>query len=225
MAASSQVNTLTVEASRDARTTFVNVTIARTPGLVVRRARSDDAPYVAWLAALTFPLACPPGTTVETIAAHIATKLGPAQFRSWATSAEHALVVAERANRTTDDPAIVGYALVVLGRPDGEAEAAAVRDATGAPGPYLELSKIYVHPDARGTGVADELMVRSIEAAAALGSQHAEGLPLWLGTNALNTRAQGFYRRHGFGVVGHRTYDVGGVEHDDVVMLHTASWP
>lgn len=175
---------------------------------------------------MTFPLACPAGTTVETMAAHIATKLNPARFREWATSSEHALVVVEQVaelDAATADPAIVGYALVVRGQPDGAAEAAAVRTATGMPGPYLELSKIYVHPGARGTGVADALMLGSIEACTALARGHPHGLPLWLGTNELNTRAQGFYRRHGFVVVGRRTYDVGGVEHDDVVMLHTAA--
>lgn len=202
--------------------TFEDVTTAAPRELVVRRARPGDAPYVAWLAALTFPLACPPGTAVETMAAHIAAKLTPEQFLRWATSSDHALMVAEHTT-ATDEPAIVGYALVALGQPDGSAEAGAVRDATGSSGPYLELSKIYVHPQVRGTGVADALMAGSVEAAAELAARSGGDVPLWLGTNRGNTRAQSFYRRHGFVVVGHRTYDVGGVEHDDVVMLHTAT--
>jgi ribosomal protein S18 acetylase RimI-like enzyme len=159
------------------------------------------------------------------MAAHIAAKLGPSQFRAWASDGEHALIVAERelGNGSATDPAIVGYALVALGQPDGHAEAAAVHAATGMPGPYLELSKIYVLPGERGSGVADLLMTGAIDAATRLAADtgHPPGLPLWLGTNRHNTRAQGFYRRHGFDVVGERTYDVGGVEHDDMVMLHT----
>lgn len=179
---------------------------------VVRRATPDDAGETAWLAALTFPLACPPGTSPESMAAHIARRLTPAQFRAWASSPQHALLVAD------GGAGLLGYALVALGVPDGEAEAAVLREATGRPGPYTELSKIYVHPDALGTGVAAGLMTASIKAAAELGP----GLPLWLGTNGVNQRAQAFYRKHGFEIAGKRTYVVGGVEHDDVVMVHAA---
>ncbi len=189
--------------------------------VVVRPARADEAAEIAWLAALTFPLACPPGTPVTTMAAHVARKLTPEHFRAWVLSPDHALVVAVREPASTARQ-VVGYSLVALGEPEGEQEAATLRSAVG-PGPYAELSKIYVHPDELGTGVSDALMDGAIASAAALATQagHDVPLPLWLGTNSQNGRAQAFYRRHGFAVVGRRTYDVGGVEHDDVVMLHT----
>jgi len=191
--------------------------------VVVRPARPDEAAAVAWLAALTFPLACPPGTPVPTMADHVAAHLHPRAFHRWAGSPRHALLVATAGGaRLADDAAPLGYALVVLGEPDGAAEADVLRDAVG-PGPYAELSKIYAHPSALGTGVAARLMTASVAAAAELGAaQGAGGVPLWLGTNAQNARAQAFYRKHGFDVVGRRTYDVGGVQHHDVVMLRTA---
>jgi tRNA (guanine37-N1)-methyltransferase len=158
------------------------------------------------------------------VAAHVADKLTPAHFGRWARSAEHALVVAVRepARPSRPAPLVVGYALVVLGEPEGEAEAAALRGAVGT-GPYTELSKIYVHPHVQGTGVSDSLMEGAVSAATdvARGAGYDAGLPLWLGTNGQNLRAQAFYSRHGFKVVGRRTYEVGGVEHDDVVMLRT----
>ncbi|WP_240930580.1 N-acetyltransferase [Isoptericola sp. BMS4] len=192
---------------------------AHTPA--VRAARPEEAAELAWLAALTFPLACPAGTPVATMAAHIADRLSPVRFRTWARSPEHALLVAAG---TGDVPEPVGYALVSFGLPDGAAERDALLAATGDEGPYAELSKIYVHPGAQGSGVAGALMDASVAAAAALAVDHGHpGAPLWLGTNGENARAQAFYRKHGFDVVGRRTYEVGGVQHDDVVMLRAAS--
>lgn len=194
--------------------------------VVVRPALPEEAAEVAWLAALTFPLACPPGTPVPTMAAHVADELTPSHFRAWAQSAEHALLVAvpdvAESSGPPPPPSLVGYVLVVLGEPEGEPEAAALRAAVGS-GPYTELSKIYVHPGMHGTGISDALMEAATSAATdvARGAGYETGLPLWLGTNAQNLRAQAFYRRHGFEVVGRRTYVVGGAEHEDVVMLHT----
>lgn len=182
----------------------------------VRRATTEDAPALAGLAALTFPLACPPGTSLEAIAEHVATQLSSERFRAWAASAAHALLLVEPVpDDVTDDvpdahgAGILGYALLVRGVPEDPDVAAAV-----GPGEAVELSKIYVHPAAQGTGVAGVLMTAAAEAAARLGP----GLPVWLGTNGLNARAQAFYRKHRFDVVGGRTYVVGGETHTDVVM-------
>ncbi|MFV2145036.1 GNAT family N-acetyltransferase [Isoptericola sp. G70] len=184
--------------------------------VVVRRARAREAAEIAWLAALTFPLACPPGTPVPTMAAHVAQHLTPGHFARWSTSPEHVLLVAESPTGAGDTGGPVGYALLVRGEPSGTKELAVLRAAVG-PGPYVELSKIYVHPDHLGTGTAGRILSEATDEARRL----APGSPLWLGTNGENARAQAFYRRHGFDVVGRRTYDVGGVQHDDVVMLQS----
>ncbi|MDO8142945.1 GNAT family N-acetyltransferase [Isoptericola sp. 178] len=179
------------------------------PPVVVRPGREEEAAEVAWLGALTFPLACPPGTSAVTMAHHIAHRLTPETFRSWIRADDCSLLVA-------DAGGLVGYALLLRGEPEGVAEREALRTTVGA-GPYVELSKIYVHPDRLGDGTAGTLMTGAVEGAGVL----APHRPLWLGTNGDNARAQAFYRKHGFAVIGARTYDVGGVQHDDVVMLHT----
>ncbi|WP_255372157.1 GNAT family N-acetyltransferase [Cellulosimicrobium sp. CUA-896] len=176
----------------------------------VRAATSDDAEALAGLAALTFPLACPPGASADAIAAHVATQLSPDRFRAWAASAAHALLVVEEPGPPARP---LGYALLVVGVPDD----ADVADAVGRD-EVVELSKIYVHPDAQGTGVAGALLGAALDAATVL----APGRTLWLGTNGLNARAQAFYRKHGFVLVGERTYVVGGERHSDVVMVHSA---
>ncbi|WP_338403971.1 N-acetyltransferase [Cellulosimicrobium arenosum] len=175
----------------------------------VRRATPDDAAPVAALAALTFPLACPPGASPEAMAAHVAAQLSPDRFRTWATSVEHVLLLVETGAGET--VRVLGYSLLARGVPD-DADVARVVGTDEV----VELSKIYVHPDAQGTGVAGALMVASLDAARSLGP----GLTLWLGTNGENERAQAFYRKHGFATAGGRTYVVGGEEHSDVVMVH-----
>ncbi len=176
----------------------------------VRAATSDDAAALAGLAALTFPLACPPGASADAIAEHVATQLSPDRFRAWAASAAHALLVVEAPGPPAHP---LGYALLALGVPDD----ADVADAVGHR-ETVELSKIYVHPDAQGTGVAGALMGAALDAATVL----APGRTVWLGTNGLNARAQAFYRKHGFVLVGERVYVVGGERHSDVVMVHRA---
>ena len=193
-----------------------------TGGVLVRPATTDESAHVAWLAALTFPLACPPGTPVATMAAHVAAHLTPADFAAWTVSDRHALLVASADGGDGDDapetpPALLGYALVAFGEPEGAEEREVLRAVAG-PGPYAELSKIYAHPHAWGTGVATRLMTAAVDAAGRFAGP-AGVPPLWLGTNGQNGRAQAFYRKHGFELAGTRTYDVGGVRHDDVVML------
>ncbi|MFF2454501.1 GNAT family N-acetyltransferase [Isoptericola sp. NPDC058082] len=193
--------------------------------VVVRPARADESAHVAWLAALTFPLACPPGTPVATMAAHVAAHLSPGAVGAWVASDRHALLVAvdDRPGAPDDGSTTpLGYALVSFGEPDGDEEREVLRAVVGA-GPYAELSKIYVHPDALGGGVAAQLLEAAAAAATGLGTVAGVDAPLWLGTNAQNARAQAFYRKHGFVVAGTRTYDVGGVRHDDVVMVRRAA--
>jgi ribosomal protein S18 acetylase RimI-like enzyme len=44
---------------------------------------------------------------------------------------------------------------------------------------------------------------------------------VWLGVNQSNYRAQTFYRKHGFAVVGTRTFPVGTVLENDFVMVRS----
>lgn len=178
---------------------------ATTPTVAVRPARSDEADAVAVLAAVTFPLACPPSSTPEDHAAFIAGNLTPAHFAAHLADPDRDVLVAD------DDGTLVGYTLLVAGEPYA-AEVAAVVPLR----PTVELSKCYVLPGRHGGGVAGALMTASLDAARARG---AAGV--WLGVNGENTRAQAFYRRSGFTEVGTRTFQVGTERHHDLV-LHRA---
>ncbi|HYJ26496.1 MAG TPA: hypothetical protein VEW73_02205 [Nocardioides sp.] len=77
--------------------------------VTIRRAVEADAQTLSRLAALTFPLACTPQTTAETLAAHIAEHLDEASFGRHLADPDRILLVAE-----DEDGEAVGYTMLVL---------------------------------------------------------------------------------------------------------------
>ena len=172
----------------------------------IETAGPDDARAVAHVAAATFPLACPPGTRLEDIAAHVTRHLSPDAFRrNLADPARTVLLAIGDAPDGSRD--VLGYAMIVTGEPDDPGIAAALTVR-----PTVLLDKFYLLPSAQGTGTADLLLAEAIRTAVATG---ASGL--WLGVNRQNQRAARFYARHGLRVVGARRFTVGSVEHEDDV--------
>ncbi|MDR0481610.1 MAG: GNAT family N-acetyltransferase [Cellulomonadaceae bacterium] len=188
-----------------------------------RPATQEESTEISWLAALTFPLACPASTDRMAAVEHVATHLTPGHFARFANDPEFALLVVESADGELTVPGtrLLGYSLVHYGSFIHDDEARALADATHVEGPYVEVSKIYAHPHAVGTGAAAVLMDATINAAHQLSLTQGdeEPRPVWIGTNIENVRAQSFYRRHGFTVIGRRVFDVGGEAHKDIMML------
>ncbi|WP_029289817.1 N-acetyltransferase [Cellulomonas sp. HZM] len=172
--------------------------------IVVRPARPDEAAAVARLAAVTFPLACPPGSTIADQQAFIASTLSPARFAEYLADPARVVLVAHAGDE--HDP--VGYTMLVEGDPTDPEVAGALRVR-----PTIELSKCYVHPDHHGAGAANALMEASVDEGRARGAA-----AMWLGVNQLNERAQRFYRRHGFERVGVKHFQVGDRLEDDFVL-------
>ena len=98
--------------------------------------------------------------------------------------------------------------MLVDAQPSDPDVAAAVRRR-----PTVELSKIYVLPEAHGSGGARALMEAGLDWARTRGA-----LGVWLGVNQQNERAQRFYAKSGFTVVGTKRFLVGGRHEDDFVM-------
>jgi ribosomal protein S18 acetylase RimI-like enzyme len=169
--------------------------------VILRRATAADVPRLAELAALTFPLACPPHVTEQAQAAFIAAHLSAPRLEEYLADPARDLLVA------VDGGALVGYALLVAEEPADADVAAAIRIR-----PTVELSKCYVHPAHHGAGVAAALMAASLEAAAA-----REAAGVWLGVNQQNGRAQRFYGKSGFERVGVKRFLVGENYEDDFV--------
>lgn len=173
----------------------------------IRKATADDAGPLADLAAITFPLACPPESRPEDIAAHLANTLSEANFRGYLADPDVTVLVIDQAGE------LRGYSLL-LDRRTQDPEVAATLGGT----PGTELSKCYVHPDHHGLGAAAELMQASIAAAAGAGAAS-----LWLGVNSQNARAIRFYEKSGFRKVGTKSFRLGTtVEHDFVMSRPVA---
>ncbi|MDQ1531037.1 MAG: diamine N-acetyltransferase [Microbacteriaceae bacterium] len=174
--------------------------------MTIRIATPADAIALAEVGAVTFPLACPPGTPREAIDDVIAAALSEAAFARYLADPERLLLV--------DDPAdggpLAGYTMLVLAEPGDPDVLRAVRIR-----PTCELSKCYVRPGHQGSGTASVLMEHSVAAARDRG---AAGM--WLGTNQANARAIRFYEKHGFVPVGERRFRLGDrLEHDFVLEL------
>jgi ribosomal protein S18 acetylase RimI-like enzyme len=166
-----------------------------TLSVTVRRATETDAEGLSRLAAVTFPLACTPQTSAEFIATHVATRLDPASFRRQLSQPDHVVLLAE--TDPGEDP--VGYTMLIGGEPDDPD----VQDSI-THRPTVALERFYVHPDHHGSGVATRLMEATLRAARVAGASGA-----WLGVSEDNGRANAFYARHGFEVVGSRRFHIG----------------
>lgn len=174
---------------------------------VIRRATADDAGRLAQLAAVTFPLACPPSSTAEDIAAHLAATLSEENFRAYLADPEITILVIDAEGE------LRGYSLLAA-RPARDPDVAAALSIL----PSTELSKCYVHPDHHGLGAAAELMHASIAEAAAAGARG-----LWLGVNDQNVRAIRFYEKSGFRKVGTKSFRLGNAVEHDFVMERPAA--
>ena len=162
----------------------------------------SHADELAALAAETFPLACPPTVTRHDVRDFIGQHLTSERFTEYLADPDRTLLLAR------DGGAAVAYAMLVHAPP---ADPAIARLVTAMPS--SEISKFYAAPAAHGTGSAGLLMDRVL---AVCGDRGDAGT--WLGVNQQNVRAQKFYRKHGFGVAGTKTFIVGGDVHDDYVM-------
>jgi ribosomal protein S18 acetylase RimI-like enzyme len=168
----------------------------------IRKATADDAGALAALAAVTFPLACPPSAPPDDIAAHLANTLSDRHFRAYLADPDVTVLVIDA------DSGLRGYSLLV-NRPATDPDVVSALEIL----PSVELSKCYVHPEHHGLGAAAELMHASLAAAAEAG-----GRGVWLGVNSQNARAIRFYEKSGFRKVGSKSFRLGStVEHDFVL--------
>jgi ribosomal protein S18 acetylase RimI-like enzyme len=164
----------------------------------IRIASEEDAAALSQVASATFPLACPPGTDEGDIASFVATDLTVERF------AHHLADPARTVLLATGDGGPTGYSMLVLGEPDDDVQSCLTAR------PSVELNKFYVVPEAHGNGLAARLMDASVEVARAHG---ASGV--WLGVSSGNPRANRFYEKHGFHVVGTKSFAMGEHTFDD----------
>jgi len=165
-----------------------------------------DLAELAAVAAITFPLACPPGVTDENANAFIAANLSVEAFVGYLDDPDRVVLIAR------DDTRILGYAMLIRGVP----EDADVQQAVPLR-PAVEISKMYTLPDVHGAGVSAALMAESLRHCIQLGAAS-----VWLGVNQENQRAQRFYAKSDFRVSGTKTFRLGDSVENDYVMVRSA---
>ncbi len=180
---------------------------------MIRRATVEDIPRLSALAAATFPLACPPGSTRADQEIFIAAHLGEDSFARYLADPTRTVLVAASA-----EGELLGYTMVVFGEPTDPDVRAALEAASVSTGVRTaELSKCYTRPDQHGTGVATALLTATLA--------HGDAATvdrIWLGVNQLNERAQRFYAKHGFRRVGTKQFVVGSRTESDYVLLRAS---
>lgn len=171
--------------------------------LEVTPATETDLTELADVAALTFPLACPPSSHPHDIASFIGDNLSVTSFADYLADPDRVVLAARASGR------ILGYAMLIRGVHDASEVQRAVPLR-----PAVELSKMYVLPDAHGAGVSAALMSTALDTSRALGA-----VCVWLGVNQENQRAQRFYTKQGFTISGTKTFGLGENTESDYVMV------
>ena len=168
-----------------------------------RRADQADAGALALVAGATFLEAFAGVLDGADIVAHCAANSSAAKFAAWIADSASVVALGE----ATAGGAPLGY--TVLTTPDLPV---APQDGD------IELKRIYALTQTHGGGLGPALMTRAVEDARALGRGR-----VLLGVYGGNARAQRFYAKQGFEVIGTRKFLVGATWHDDLVFARATS--
>jgi ribosomal protein S18 acetylase RimI-like enzyme len=173
------------------------VQIMRLANLTIRRAMIDDAGILAELGARTFSETFAMDNAPEDMAAYLAASFSASLQAAEITDLYTTLLIAEI------DGLAAGYAKLEL-----SVAPSCVTD----PNP-IELSRLYISRELIGTGAGSALMEFCLNEA-----KRAGNTTLWLGVWEKNERAQRFYKRWGFEVVGEHIFMLGSDAQRDLIM-------
>ncbi len=163
----------------------------------IRRATENDAALLAELGARTFSDTFASQNTPEDMAAYLAASFGPELQRAELVDPLNTFLIAE------DDGVAIGYAYLRAGKPPA---------CIAGPKP-IELNRLYVSSMFQGSGVGAKLMEACLTEARRAGYQ-----TIWLGVWKQNVRAQAFYQRWDFSVVGEHVFLLGADRQMDWLM-------
>lgn len=165
----------------------------------IREAGEGDAPALALVGAATF-LECFAGILDgSAIVNHCAKAHSADAYRAYFAAGARAWLA-----EIQPGGAPIGFALI--GSPD----------LVAAEAGDIELKRIYTLSRFHGSGMGAALMDHAVKASGA----HRR---LLLGVYAHNARALAFYRKHGFGDIATRQFDIGGTLYDDLVLARPIS--
>ena len=167
------------------------------PDVTIRRAKADDAGLLAELGARTFSETFAADNTAENMAAYLASSFNLAQQTNELADPAATFLIAEVGR------VAAGYAKLHAGKPAKEIEGAKP----------VELVRLYVSREWLGRGVGEALMSACVAEAREAGHE-----TIWLGVWQRNPRAQAFYRKWNFRVVGEHAFQLGSDLQTDILM-------
>lgn len=184
----------------------------------VSLANETQARGLAGFARRTWPDAAPATISRADIDAYMDANLTEEKFAHYLRDPHYVIVCAQ------GEEGICGYTLSIVPEADGVAgvEEGAPSDARLGEGerhgPLVELSKFYIDPEYRSSGLAQALWRATLTHVVARIDPRWQRPYIWLGTNKKNKRAQKAYKRLGFTRVGERVFQVGDQPNYDVVF-------
>jgi diamine N-acetyltransferase len=168
--------------------------------LHIRRATVADAATLSASAARWFEETFGPQNDPQDMRLYLEKAFGVAQQRAELGDPRRVTLLVE------EEGELAGYAYLHR-TPPGRAHQGV------PPGEAVEIQRFYISSHHHGHGVARRLMEAAMETAREMG-----GELLWLGVWEHNTRAIGFYRKHGFVDVGEQDFVLGtDLQHDRVM--------
>jgi ribosomal protein S18 acetylase RimI-like enzyme len=171
--------------------------MAQTIKPLIRRASAVDAHLLAQLAARTFQETFAADNKPEDMTAYLAAAFSPEKQAAELADPRSIFFIAEA------NDAAAGYAQLHAG------DAPACIEGTNT----IELARIYVAQEFLGRGVGEALMRACMDEASRAGHR-----TIWLGVWEKNERAQAFYRKWGFQVVGQHVFQLGSDPQTDLLM-------
>lgn len=167
------------------------------PGLTIRRGTIEDAVLLSKLGARTFSETFAADNTPENLTAYIAASFNVAQQTAELKDPASTFLIAEVDGRAA------GYARLRDSEPE-----------QGVEGPKpVELVRLYVAREWLGRGLGAELMRVCLDEARRSGYE-----TIWLGVWEGNPRAQEFYRKWNFRVVGEHIFKLGSDLQRDLLL-------
>ena len=168
----------------------------------IRKATTQDAGLLSELGARTFTETFAVDNTAENMAAYLADSFTPAKQLAELSDPNTVVKIAEV------DGLAVGYSMLSSNKTP-----ASIKSERA-----VELVRLYVSNDCIGKGVGAALMIDCLKQAAELDCDC-----IWLGVWEHNHRAQAFYRKWQFEVVGTHIFQLGDDAQTDLLMQRKVS--
>jgi diamine N-acetyltransferase len=167
--------------------------------IVVRQATLDDAKLLTDLSFTTFwdAFAHHPKNAPDDLAHYMRQAFSLEQIEAELVDEKNVFLIAEIDNKAA------GYAKLVIDN---------IEPGITAELP-IELARLYSHQEYIGKGVGQDLMNACFERA----KNHDHDV-MWLGVWEYNPRAQRFYEKNGFRVVGKHVFQLGADPQTDLLM-------